>query len=96
MIVTFKSQTAQDIFDGVISKRARKIPVELHTKIQRLFDQLNAATKIETLKSPPGNRLEKLQGDLAGYWSLRINQQWRVIFQWEAGKAKHVDIVDYH
>lgn len=96
MIRNFKSQTAEDIFNGINSKQARKIPGELHPKIQRLFDQLNSVTQVETLKVPPSNRLEKLKGDLKAYWSLRINIQWRVIFEWKEGEAFNVDVVDYH
>ena len=75
MIRTFKSSSAQDIFDGTNSRQARKIPVELHSRIQRLFDQLNAVAEVETLKVPPSNRLEKLKGNLKTYWSLRVNLQ---------------------
>lgn len=96
MIQNFKSSTAQDIFDGFPSRQARKIPVNLHSKIQRLLDQLNAVTQVETLKVPPSNRLEKLKGNLKGYWSLRINKQWRITFRWSGGNAHDVDIIDYH
>jgi len=75
---------------------ARRLPQELHEKAQRLLDQLNAVTILETLKAPPGNKLEKLKGDRAGFWSLRINDQWRIVFRWDAGDAMDVDIVDYH
>jgi len=90
------SKTAQDIYDGVNSRHARKVSVELHPKVQRLFDQINAAVVVETLKRPPGNRLEKLKGKLEGFWSLRINDQWRIVFRWKDGDALDVDIVDYH
>ncbi len=70
--------------------------MELHAKIVRLFDQLNAATRVETLRVPPSNRLEKLSGDLKGCWSLRVNKQWRVIFRWTNDYATNVDVVDYH
>lgn len=96
MIRNFSSKTAQDIYDGIRSRHARKIPVGLHPKAQRLLDQLNAAVLVETLKAPPGNRLEKLKGKLEGFRSLRINDQWRVIFRWSEGDALDVDIVDYH
>lgn len=96
MIRNFRSDTAQDIFDDVSSKQARKVSHELHSKIQRLFDQLNAATQVETLKIPPSNRLEKLSGNLKGYWSIRINVQWRIIFEWKDSEAFNVDIIDYH
>ena len=96
MIFNFKSRIAQDIFDGIDSRYSRKCPKTLHRKIQRLLDQVNAATKVETLKTPPSNRLEKLSGSLKGYWSLRINKQWRIIFEWRDGKAHKVDVTDYH
>lgn len=96
MIRNFNSDSAQDIFDGSNSKQARKIPSELHAKIRRLFDQLSAATQVETLKIPPSNHLEKLKGNLKNYWSIRVNIQWRVIFQWEDGEAYDIDVIDYH
>ena len=96
MIRNFKSKVAQDIYDGENSRSARKIPAELREKIVRIFDQLNAVTRIDTLRIPPSNRLEKLSGNLKGYWSLRINKQWRVIFRWEDTDVLDVDIVDYH
>jgi proteic killer suppression protein len=96
MILNISSKTAQDIYDGVNSRHSRRLPQELHAKAQRLLDQLNAAIVLETLKAPPGNRLEKLKGDLEGFWSMRISDQWRIIFRWEEGNALDVDIVDYH
>jgi proteic killer suppression protein len=96
MIRNIKSKTAQDIYDGVNSRHARKIPGELHRKAQRLFDQINAAIVVETLKAPPGNGLEKLKGAFEGFWSMRIDDQWRIIFRWEDGDALDVDIVDCH
>ncbi len=87
---------AQDIFDGILSTSTRKIPLSLRDKAKRLFDQLNAATKIETLRVPPGNNLEKLKGNLKDYWSIRVNKQWRVIFIWRDNEAYDVDMVDYH
>jgi proteic killer suppression protein len=96
MIRNFKSKTAQDIFDGILSRSARKVPADLHNKIRRLFDQINASTKMETMRVPPGNNLEKLKGNLKNYWSVRVNKQWRVIFKWENGDAVDVDVLDYH
>jgi proteic killer suppression protein len=96
VIKNFKSKTAQDIYDGIKSKNTRKIPVEIQEKARRLFDQINASTSINTLRKPPSNRLEKLKGDLETLWSLRINNQWRIIFRWEESDALDVDIIDYH
>lgn len=96
MLRTIADKTTQDVYDGVNSRYARKVPKELHGKARRLLDQLNAAPSVEFLRIPPSNRLEKLKGDLAGYWSLRINGQWRIIFHWEGNDAHDVQIVDYH
>lgn len=96
MIESIANKCTQDIYDGVNSKQARKIPRDLHSKSRRLLDQINAAPSIDLLRIPPSNRLEKLKGDLSDYWSLRINDQWRIIFQWENGNALNVEIVDYH
>ena len=96
MIVGFKTQTAQDIFDGILSRHARKVPMNIHAKATKLFDQINSAHVIDDLKSPPGNRLERLKGNLSGKWSMRINNQWRIIFEWKKNQAFNVDIVDYH
>jgi len=57
---------------------------------------LDAAATLEDLKSPPGNRLEKLRGDRAGQWSIRVNDQWRLCFRWREGDAHDVEMVDYH
>ena len=86
----------QDVFDGIDSRYARKLPSELHGKARRLLDQINAAPSLEFLRIPPANRLEKLKGDLSGYWGLRINDQWRIILKWESHDALDVEIVDYH
>jgi toxin HigB-1 len=96
MITGFRSKHAEDIFHGTRSKQARKIPQTLHERCWRLFDQINACSEVDTLKVPPGNRLEKLRGNLKEYWSLRVNDQWRIIFKWKDGNASDVDIIDYH
>jgi proteic killer suppression protein len=62
----------------------------------RKLRQLDAATTLDDLRVPPGNRLEKLRGDRSGRYSIRINEQWRVCFRWSAGDAHEVEIVDYH
>ncbi|MGH7781726.1 MAG: type II toxin-antitoxin system RelE/ParE family toxin [Candidatus Binataceae bacterium] len=65
-------------------------------RAKRKLDALNAASRIEDLNVPPSNRLEKLSGDLKEFYSIRVNDQWRVIFKWSAGEAREVRIVDYH
>ncbi len=92
MIRNLKSKPTRDIFDGVISRSSKKIPIVLHDKARRQLDQINAATAVETLRVPPGNNLEKLKGNLQDYWSIRINKQRRIIFRWENGHAFDVDI----
>ncbi len=96
MIRTIGNVTTQDIFDGENSKAARKLPRELHGKARRLLDLINSAIRIDDLRIPPGNRLEALKGDFKGFHSIRINDQWRIVFKWFGGHADEVQIVDYH
>lgn len=96
MIRSVADKLTQDVYDATNSRYARKVPTELHPKARRLLDQINASPSLEFLRSPPGNRLEKLRGDLESYWSLRINDQWRIIFLWEGNDAFEVRILDYH
>jgi proteic killer suppression protein len=96
MIYSFADKITRDIYDGTESRFSRKLHPSLHTKAQRLLDQINAAPSLEFLRIPPGNRFEKLSGKLSGFWSLRINAQWRIIFQWEGDDAYDVQIIDYH
>ena len=65
-------------------------------RAKRKLEALNAASRLEDLKSPPSNRLEKLKGNLKEFYSIRVNDQWRIIFQWRAGDASEVRIIDYH
>ena len=65
-------------------------------RAKRKLEAIHAAARLDDLAIPPSNRLEKLRGKLAGYYSIRINQQWRVIFQWTGTDARKVSIVDYH
>jgi proteic killer suppression protein len=96
VIRSFGDKMALDIYDGEDSRYSRKVPRELHGKIVRLFDQINAAPKLEMLKIPPNNRLEKLKGPLKDFWSVRVNDQWRVVFKWKNGDAFDVKVTDYH
>ena len=92
MIQSFKSPDAERVFDGIPVKRwhaFERIAV-------RKLEWLNAAKDLADLRSPPGNRLEKLSGNREGQYSIRINDQWRVCFEWRNGNAWHVEIVDYH
>jgi toxin HigB-1 len=96
MIGSIQDKATQDIFDGLSSKAARRLPVELHRIARRRLDQLNAVKVLSDLKVPPGNRLHALKDDLIGFHSISINDQWRIIFRWVGGNALDVKITDYH
>lgn len=95
-IVSFGDQATADLFHGRNTKQARRIPKQIHVVALRKLDMLNSATTLTDLKSPPNNKLEELKGDLAGYHSIRINDQFRVIFKWTMEGSLLVRIVDYH
>ena len=97
MIVSFKNQATEDIFNGKNTKGARKLcPQSLWRVATRKLDQLDSVLKIEELKVPPGNRLESLSGDRKGEFSIRINQQYRICFKWSESGPSEVEITDYH
>lgn len=97
VIRSFADDATEDIFDGASTRRARRAcPSALWPIAQRKLDQLNRVTHIQELKVPPGNRLERLRGDRFGYYSIRINEQYRICFRWEDGYADEVEITDYH
>ena len=96
MILSIKDKTTQDIFDGTDSRYSRKLPVNLHGKAGRLLDMLNAANTLSDLQALPGNKLEQLNGNLKDFHSIRINNQWRIIFKWHDSDAADVQIIDYH
>jgi len=96
VIVSFADTTTADIFHGSDSKAARKLPRVLWGRIQQKLDVLNACTSLDDLRIPPANRLEKLKGDLAGFYSIRVNQQYRVIFRFVNGQCEQVRCIDYH
>jgi toxin HigB-1 len=95
MIVTFRGQLAEDLFFDRRTGVTRRFPNELRLVAQRKLQYLNVAARLDDLKAPLGNRLEALKGQLAGYQSIRINDQWRIVFRWRDG-AYDVQIVDYH
>ena len=93
MIRSFKSKETERIWQG---QSSRKFPGDIQHRALRKLRQLDAATTIEDLRDPPGNRLEALKGDRAGQMSIRINDQWRICFRWSKGDAEDVEITDYH
>ena len=97
MIVSFKDKATEDIFDGVNSKRARKAcPQTLWRIASRKLDQLDSVSLFDELKIPPGNRLEALSGDREGFYSIRINEQYRICFAWSDLGPSEVEVTDYH
>ena len=97
MIASFSDQATEDIFDGKRSKRASKAcPASLWKVAIRKLDQLNQAELLGDLRSPPGNRLERLKGNRVGQHSNRINDQFRVCFIWTESGPDKVEITDYH
>ena len=96
MIISFGNQGTADLFNGIETREAKKIPSEITKTALKKLDMLNAAEQLDELKVPPGNRLEALKGNLKYYYSIRINNRWRIIFQWDNGKVSQVQIIDYH
>jgi proteic killer suppression protein len=93
MIRSFKNRVTEAVFDG---KCPKGFPPDLFKVARRKLEAVHAATTLDDLRSPPGNRLESLSGDRAGQHSIRINDQWRICFYWMDGAADEVEIVDYH
>lgn len=93
MIRSFKSKETEKIFKR---QRSRKLPQEIQQVALRKLRMLNRAVTLNDLRVPPANRLERLSGDRKGQYSIRINQQWRVCFEWRNSDAYNVEIVDYH
>ena len=97
MIVTFHDQGTDDVFNGVNSKAAKKICPEIVWRVaRRKLDQLDTVTRLDELRIPPGNRLEALSHDRKGQHSIRINDQYRLCFDWTSSGPANVEIVDYH
>jgi proteic killer suppression protein len=96
MILKFRGRATEDIYHGIDSKAARSVPRPLLRVAVRKLDIINAAHGIQDLKVPPGNRLEMFKGDRKDWYSIRINEQYRIVFQWVDGNAKDIGIVDYH
>jgi toxin HigB-1 len=93
MIKTFNCKSSKLLFH---EHKVDKYLFEIYKKALIKLEMLNAAQNLEDLRIPPANRLEKLIGDRAGQYSIRINDRWRVCFIWEEGDAYDVEIVDYH
>ena len=93
MIQSWKSEAARQVFAGRVPKG---FPPDLVKAARRRLERLNAATRIEDLRTPPGHRLHRLEGDRGGQWSISVNDQFRICFRWGDGGPEQVEIVDYH
>ena len=93
MIVSFGNFSTEKIWNG---ERLKRLPKEIQEVGRRKLRMINNSVSLSDLLVPPSNRLEKLSGNLKGYYSIRINDQWRIVFKWNRNNAEEVEIVDYH
>jgi proteic killer suppression protein len=93
MILSFGSRDTQKIWDG---ERVKKISNEIQEIGRRKLRMLNNSQNLADLQIPPSNKLEKLKGNLKEFYSIRVNDQWRIIFKWHNGNSSNVEIIDYH
>jgi len=93
MLISFGSKETEKIWIGV---HVSKWPLEIQSIGRRKLRMINNSQNIQDLTIPPSNRLEKLKGQFKDYYSIRINDQWRIIFRWDNGNASDVEIIDYH
>ena len=93
MITSFRCKETEKLFQG---RYSRKLPSAIQHAAARKLKILNDAAELNDLRAPPANRLEALKGSRNGQYSIRINDQWRICFQWNKGNASRIEIVDYH
>jgi len=93
VIKSFRSEETRLIYER---RRSRKLPSDIQQVALRKLRMSNNASSLNDLRIPPANRLERLSGDRAGQYSIRINDQWRICFRWDDGNAYEVEITDYH
>lgn len=93
MLISFGNSDTEQVWIG---NRVKKLPLEIQTIGRRKLRMLNNSVNLVDLRIPPANRLEKLSGKLKDFYSIRINDQWRIIFKWSSGNALEVEIIDYH
>ena len=96
MIASFADRATEALFHGKGGKAVRRIPSDIQPVAVRKLDLVNAAHELQDLRVPLGNRLEALKGSLRGKHSIRINDQWRIVFRWKDGDAYEVEVDDYH
>jgi proteic killer suppression protein len=93
VILSWKGKQAREVFEGNCPKG---FPADLFKRMRRSLFQLDAATRLDDLKHPPGNRLHRLQEDRVGQWSISVNDQFRLCFRWTDQGPEDVEFVDYH
>ena len=93
MLTSFGNKNTQKIWEG---ERVKGLPTEVQEIARRKLRMLNNSQNLTDLMIPPSNRLEKLKGTLKNYYSIRVNDQWRIIFKWNNGNANEVQLIDYH
>lgn len=96
MIASFGDKATEDLYHGRNTGRVRRFPADILPAALRKLDVIRGTHDLQDLRSPPGNRLEQLLGDYTGYYSIRVNQQWRIVFRWKNGAAHEVSLLDYH
>ena len=96
MILSFGDPATEDLYHNRLTSRVRQFPPDIVPSALRKLDMIMAARALVDLRSPPGNRLEALKGKWGGFQSIRVNDQWRVVFRWETNGATQVAIIDYH
>ena len=98
MIISFGDQATSDIFHERETALSRRVPNTLRRATRRRLNALQLASEPRDLRTPPGNRFESLRGDWHGWFSIRVNDQFRIIFQWDSGRggATEVRVIDYH
>jgi proteic killer suppression protein len=96
VIRTLADDTTRDIWNGVNSKAARRVPRSLWPIVRRKLDQLDVVTKLDDLRVPPGNQLHALTGELKGWHAVRVNDQYRIVFKFVGTDVVDVRCVDYH
>ena len=93
MIISFRNSETEKVWNGL---RVKNLPMEIQNVGRRKLRMLNNSVNLADLRIPPSNRLEKLSGKLKEFYSIRMNDQWRIIFKWNDGSASQVEIIDYH
>ena len=96
VIINFANKLARDLVEEQMSKETRSFPRDLWRNARKKLAMLHAAKRVEEMRIPVGNRLEKLKGGRQDFYSIRINDQWRIVFRFESGNAHDVSVEDYH